>query len=141
MLFLYVVIFIFGYSNSYYIHAEYTGTKWFAYLNLFVNIPAFMIKMYVHVFLISTAFKIQQLFREHGHTKGYFSEIFILLSYALFFGYVLYWFIFKPTIVFFINTQDYECSDFDKTMFDVLVNWMLIAHPLVPQLLFYGLLW
>jgi hypothetical protein len=79
------------------------------------------------------------LFRSHGHSKGACGEVFIILSFAAYFGFYLYWFVFRPSLLFKLNTSSYECNENDKNLFRALVDWMFVAYPLVLQIVYFCL--
>ena len=44
------------------------------------------VEVVAHIYLLVMGFKMQQVFREYGHIKGYKGEIFLIVVYLLFYG-------------------------------------------------------
>ena len=62
----------------------------------------------------------QKLFRRFGHITGYNAEIFIGVVYTIFIGYLIFFYISTPVLVFMINTSDYRCSDGVQYFYSVM---------------------
>ena len=89
----------------------------------------FIMQIFVHYDLLGTAMDVQQLFRKHGHSKNKYAELVIIYSYAVYLGFVIFYFAFRPFAVLYIYTSEYECNEFDKKLFRIMLNWMYLANP------------
>lgn len=81
-----------------------------------ISVIAFVIFLLVDFYLIDMVLVLQKLFRKYGHTKGYFSDLFIIINYVLYVGQPIFWLV-DTTIFFYVVTRDYECNEFDRKFY------------------------
>ena len=83
----------------------------------------------------------QRLFRNFGHITGYSAEIFIGTTFFIFIGYLIFFYVSTPTIIFLINTSDYHCTEGMKDFYTTMQSLSYIAWPLCFQVIFFGVIW
>lgn len=108
---------------------------------LALSFLALFVLVYSHCYLIIMAVKMQRLFRQYGHIKGYCGEILIAICYSMFCFYLSLWYLVQPITIVVINTSDYECSNLMKSVFMVLYSADNLVWPLSFQLIFCGFIW
>ena len=59
----------------------------------------------------------------------------------MFLGMLVYWYLFKPTIVLQLNTTNFNCSEVDKYVVFILDLWADLSFPISYQAVFFGLIW
>ena len=105
-------------------HFLFTDYPSYAVFMFVLSIIVFVTRVRVHIYLISMALRIQKLFRDFGHIKGRTGDIIIYGFYFIYFGYLLYFYIFRATILLMINTdRDFECGPIAKELFFILGVW------------------
>ena len=92
------------------IKSKYSLTPEYGWLNLIFNSIYLLFSTCAHIYLLVAVFSMQILFRKFGHVKGYFAEVYVLTLYLAFWGYLGYWYVLKPLMVWRINTSDYICT-------------------------------
>ena len=82
------------------------------------------------------------LFRKYGHSKGYCGEIFLAISYTLFFfGRHVKYNIIRPILIFLINTSDFECPEYMTHLNEFLGALDIFMFPLFFQVIFVSVMW
>jgi hypothetical protein len=122
------------------IKSRYSLTPEYGWLNLIFNSFYLLFSTCAHVYLLATAFNMQSLFRKFGHVKGYFAEVYVLTLYLVFWGYLGYWYVLKPILVWRLNTSDYFCTLPMEKAIAIFTLWQASARPICFQLIFLGLL-
>lgn len=89
---------------------QFSGTVGFGWYNFITSFTFLFVRIYAELYLLKMVLKMQELFRQHGHIKGNESVMFIFATYFLYFGGIIYQFIYKPSVMLRINTSDYECT-------------------------------
>lgn len=105
------------------IKSRFSLTPEYGWINLIYNIFYLLFSTCAHIYLLVTVFSMQSLFRKFGHVKGYFAEVYVLTLYLAFWGYLGYWYLLKPFMVWRINTTDYICSEPMRKAIAVFVLW------------------
>ena len=105
-------------------------TEAFAVYYFTFSMVFLIIRVYAEVFLLRMAFKMQELFRAHGHVKNKWPRLFIFLCYISYCGNLAYQYVYKPSVLLAINNSDYVCSEPVKLFFSLFLSWAIMAWPL-----------
>ena len=95
-----------------------------AWINIALRAFYFIIRMWAHVYLIRMVLSMQRLFRTHMHIKGYYGEIWMAITYSIYFvGEVLWFHFYRPYLVFQVQANGVECAEDMKRTY---VVWRFI---------------
>ena len=108
---MFYLLVVFSQMDVYFFGTKMTSSVGYAYYYLTISFSCLCIFVSVDVYLICMALQMQQLFRRFGHITGYHAEIFVCVVYSVFVGYLIFFYISTPVLVFLINTSDYKCSE------------------------------
>ena len=118
-----------------------TDGEGFAELRLIGNTFALLVCFTAHAYLIDMALRMQTLFRQCGHVKGYYGEILIGLLYLLLLAYLLLQSVAKPLLMVQVYSDEtFECSDSIRYGFAALQVISNCVWPLVPQMMFLSMI-
>ena len=112
------------------IKSNYSLTPEYGWLNLIFNSFYLLFTTFAHFYLLVTVFGMQNVFRKFGHVKGYFAEVYVMTLYLAFYGYLAYWYVLKPLMVWRINTTDYICTPQMRKAIAILNSWQDSVRPI-----------
>jgi hypothetical protein len=84
------------------------------------------------MYLLKMGVNLQSLFRQNGHVKGYFGEIYLSVTYFFWFIYLFSTQIIIPVVIFKIFTkEDYSCSEDMKHWLSFIDAYEAAVFPLL----------
>lgn len=104
-------------------------------------IASLVFKLIAHHYLYTTLTELQDILRACNMVTGNFGEKTGLTFYALYFGNLIFYYVWVPNIALLTNVWGGHCSYTVKTITKVLKIWSELGWPLPIQFLFFGIIW
>lgn len=103
--------------------AKFSDTLWYAWGYLILSLITIVVRVAAHVYILGIGLNLQRLLRRFKHITGYKGEVVIALYYLAFSGYLIFWQIVTPVIIFVVRTRGFECSDYETGVVFVIQLW------------------